>query len=390
MSNILILTKTYFKGFIGSLSKNSKNPSLYISRTYNNSKAKMLQFNGSNILPEGNNSNLGSANKLWNNLYLSGNLTDGTNSISIEEIKNYYGFRAITAPSSTTLTNDEINIIIHGCVVRGGWNDLSVDEDITFFPAFSYSNSYRGICFYRSIMYSYYINTTNNVIQLGASTDTVLDKIANIRTQSINNKALPNYPSDMTKTYNYQQVNGTLSWTEAPSNATYDKLGLIKLGSDTQATQAVQTVTSTANRQYALQTNGDGRASVNVPWTDTTYIAGTGLDLTGTEFSVDNNVVAFQSDLPVGEVDITLNGTTTQTTEVLNNIVVDDKTYTLTSSRQTPVNGGTTLSLVNTGDMYNWNNKQDTLIAGNNITIENNVISSTTQTILNGVAYREI
>lgn len=30
MSNILILTKTYFKGFIGSLSKNSKNPSLYI------------------------------------------------------------------------------------------------------------------------------------------------------------------------------------------------------------------------------------------------------------------------------------------------------------------------------------------------------------------------
>ncbi len=349
----------------------------------------MLQFNGSNILPEGNNSNLGSANKLWNNLYLSGNLTDGTNSISVEEIKNYYGFRAITAPSSTTLTNDEIDIIIHGCVVRGGWNDLSVDEDITFFPAFSYGNSYRGLCFYRSIMYSYYINTNNNVIQLGASTDTVLDKIANIRTQSLNNKELPNYPVD-SKTYNYQQVNGTLSWTEAPSNATYDKLGLIKLGDDTQATQAVQTVTSTSGRQYALQVNGDGRASVNVPWTDTTYTAGTGLDLTGTEFSVDNNVVAFQSDLPVGEVDITLNGTPTQTTEVLNNIVVDNKTYTLTSTRETPTSGGTALSLVNTGDMYNWNNKQDTLIAGNNITIQNNIISSTTQTILNGVAYREI
>jgi hypothetical protein len=204
------------------------------------------------------------------------------------------------------------------------------------------------------------------------------------------------------------------------STATYNTSGLIKLGSDTQATQAVQTVTSTTGRQYAVQVNEDGRASVNVPWTDTTYTAGNGLDLTGTEFSVDNSVVAFQSDLPVGEVDITLNGTATQTTEILNNIVVDDKTYTLTSSRQTPVNGGTTLSLVNTGDMYAWNNKQDaltfdnvptqnsnnpvkssgvytalndkqdTLIAGNNITIENNIISSTTQAILNGVAYREI
>lgn len=124
--------------------------------------------------------------------------------------------------------------------------------------------------------------------------------------------------------------------------------------------------------------------------TNTTYTAGTGLDLTGTEFSVDESVVALKSDLPQGEVDITLNGTATLTTEVLNNIVVDTKTYTLTSARQTPASGGTTLSLVNTGDMYTWNNKQDTLTAGNNITIQNNVISATVQSVLNGVAYREI
>lgn len=41
-------------------------------------------------------------------------------------------------------------------------------------------------------------------------------------------------------------------------------------------------------------------------------------------------------------------------------------------TRGTAASGGTTLSLVNTGDMYTWNNKQDALVSGTNIKTVNN------------------
>lgn len=59
---------------------------LAISRTYNGTKQRMLQFNGGSIVPEGSTNNLGSANKLWKNIYVLGNLTDGTNSIPVANI----------------------------------------------------------------------------------------------------------------------------------------------------------------------------------------------------------------------------------------------------------------------------------------------------------------
>ena len=48
------------------------------------------------------------------------------------------------------------------------------------------------------------------------------------------------------------------------------------------------TTGKTANRDYMVEVNSDGTMKVNVPWTDnnTTYSAGTGLNLSGTTFSV--------------------------------------------------------------------------------------------------------
>lgn len=54
-----------------------------------------------------------------------------------------------------------------------------------------------------------------------------------------------------------------------------------------------------------------------------------------------------------------------------------DTLYSTVKSRGTPASGGTALSLVNTGDMYTWNNKQDALTAGTNIGISGNTISAT-------------
>ena len=56
-------------------------------------------------------------------------------------------------------------------------------------------------------------------------------------------------------------------------SATSSALWLVKLGSDTRQTTTPNSVTSTANRTYRIQTNSSWQLLVNVPWTDTTYTA---------------------------------------------------------------------------------------------------------------------
>lgn len=62
------------------------------------------------------------------------------------------------------------------------------------------------------------------------------------------------------------------------STATSSALGLIKLGSDTEQSVAANSVSSTSGRTYAVQLNSSDQAVVNVPWSDTntfrTIIAG--------------------------------------------------------------------------------------------------------------------
>ena len=50
--------------------------------------------------------------------------------------------------------------------------------------------------------------------------------------------------------------------------ATATVRGGIELGSNTQQSVAANSVSATASRTYAIQTNSDGQAVVNVPWTD--------------------------------------------------------------------------------------------------------------------------
>jgi len=77
-----------------------------------------------------------------------------------------------------------------------------------------------------------------------------------------------------------------------------------------------------------------------------------------------------------GTLTITQNGATKGTfganSSESKTIDVTDTTYQSKSASQ----GGTDVSLVTTGEKYNWNNKQDTMSAGNGITITNNTIVS--------------
>lgn len=75
--------------------------------------------------------------------------------------------------------------------------------------------------------------------------------------------------------------------------------------------------------------------------------------------------------------------------------------FSTVKSRQTPASGGTTLSLVNTGDMYNWDNKVDSVSVGSTGTASGSTVAyqrigvgdasgSVTYTEINGTKYMEL
>ena len=113
--------------------------------------------------------------------------------------------------------------------------------------------------------------------------------------------------------------------------------------------------------------------------TDTTYTAGSGLDLTGTEFSIDNTV-ALKTDLPtVNNATLTVqkNGTDVATftansaSDVTANITVPTDTAQLTN----------TAGYQTASDVQSLiSGKQNTLTPGTNIQISNDVISATDTT----------
>jgi hypothetical protein len=76
-------------------------------------------------------------------------------------------------------------------------------------------------------------------------------------------------------------INNTYEIATATTN------GIVKLFSSTSNSEAAQSVTNTSGRTYGIQNNASGQMVVNVPWSDTntTYSAGTGLSLTGTQFA---------------------------------------------------------------------------------------------------------
>ena len=157
-------------------------------------------------------------------------------------------------------------------------------------------------------------------------------------------EVLDNKQDKLTAGTNVTISNNVISATDTTyAVATYDTAGLIKLGSNTAATQAVETVSSTSGRQYAVQVDSNGRASVNVPWSDTTYTAGTGINISSGSISVDSSTVAMQSDLPVGTEEVNFNdNSTTATSATLENIVVGNSSdgytrYSVVSGMSNPM-----------------------------------------------------
>lgn len=152
------------------------------------------------------------------------------------------------------------------------------------------------------------LGVNNNTYKSATSTSAGIVKLASNTAQSTSANSVT---TTANRTYAIQnngsgQLVVNVPWVD--TNTTYAQansstLGLIKLGSDTAQTVAANSVTATANRSYALQVNADGQGVVNVPWTDTntTYSAGEGLTLTGTTFR-ETFPVYVQADAPTTTV----------------------------------------------------------------------------------------
>lgn len=162
-----------------------------------------------------------------------------------------------------------------------------------------------------------------------------------------------NYPVELSNGQMYVNV----PWTDTDTvyslpEATSTTRGGIELFSDTDQSVAANTVTTTAGRTYGIQLNSNGQAVVNVPWvntdTNTTYSAGTALDLSGTTFNVDLSELSTSTTNGDGDYFVVVDTSNVQRKLTKGNIAIsgfsNDAGYTTNVGDITGVTAGTNLS----------------------------------------------
>ena len=215
------------------------------------------------------------------------------------------------------------------------------------------------------------------------------------------------------------------TWWDLPWVATSTELWLVKLGSDVEQTESIETPTATAGRTYAVQLNADNQAVVNVPWENAEYESlpeeqwwtDESLVTTwekyiwnhkqdaltaGTRITIDqNNVISADisgvmtymwnvtdsSQLPASwnQWDCWYDETAktlwawdgTQWNDIGGTGIDLTNYFNMTTNTSDDITEWTTNLFVTNVEKNTWNNKQDTLVAWNNITISWNVISAT-------------
>lgn len=122
------------------------------------------------------------------------------------------------APASTTLTDEEIDMIKDGVFIEG---DFLNKTNMVLFPAKEYSGYYSGIFIATSEIGTYQITKSSKVIGLIPVSSHTFD----LRSISqINGKPVPNYPSSDV----YKQLvcdNGTLKWDDVLMEKIVDAKG---------------------------------------------------------------------------------------------------------------------------------------------------------------------
>ena len=177
--------------------------------------------------------------------------------------------------------------------------------------------------------------------------------------------------------------------------ATASTLWIIKLGTDTKQTIVAELPSTEAWRTYPVQLNADNQAVVNIPWTDTTYTAGTNVSIDqNNEISVTlPNVLVYKgtvqdlSDLPASWTvwdtyfveweDWMYSWDWTQWSYVWWSGIDTSNFFDKTTDTSDDITQGTTNLFVTQQEKNTWNWKQDPISAWDGIDITNNVVSNT-------------
>ncbi len=177
--------------------------------------------------------------------------------------------------------------------------------------------------------------------------------------------------------------------------ATASTLWIIKLGTDTKQTIVAELPSTEAWRTYPVQLNADNQAVVNIPWTDTTYTAGTNVSIDqNNEISVTlPNVLVYKgtvnslSDLPASWTvwdtyfveweDWMYSWDWTQWSYVWWTWIDTSNFFDKTVDTSDDITQGTTNLFVTQQEKNTWNGKQDPISAWDGIDITNNVVSNT-------------
>lgn len=175
---------------------------------------------------------LGGIYNKWKDLYLAGNITDGTNSVSVADITSST-FNVINASDivNNTLTQEQYDLITNGkpTLIKGTF--LSGYTNFVLFPPLERSVDFIFEAHYTTgypafVLGLVSLNKATKVISLNTNRFYRGEQFESIATNKFNSKALPAYPSD-TGTFNLKQLNGALTWTEEwyGTQAEYDALG---------------------------------------------------------------------------------------------------------------------------------------------------------------------
>lgn len=230
-------------------------PSLsgYATENYVDSKVE-------EITPE----SIGAASK--EHTHSASNIISGTFDIS----------RIPTGTTSTTValgnhTHDASNISgLATVATSGSYNDLTDKPNTKSSIKITLTGSDNPYLYSGATLEEIKNAIDNNIpIYISLNEDTILISSGYYTSDTM--LSLSTVTSEGNMIINISSLTANVSFSPIVEEATSYNSGTIKLFSDTVQSVVANAVSSTASRTYGVQLNSDGKAVVNVPWTDTTY-----------------------------------------------------------------------------------------------------------------------
>lgn len=259
------------------------------------------------VVPNANNSyDLGKSANKWKDAYIAGNLTDGTNSIAINDI--------------ASATNVDANYVSVNAQTFTSGQQTQARTNIDAEQSFSKNSAFNK---------SFETDTANikmdGAVSVGSATTIA--------------RADHVHPSDTTKA----------NKSETVSNVSYDS-------ENKKIQQTINGTTSDVVNLGVVTTSGSESVTVGANTLNfgANAFTSTSIPTQASDIGAMPDSTKYGASLSVSGTSVSLKD---QDGTVLNTITTQDTTY----SNLTAASGGTDVSLVTTGEKYTWNNKQSAL-----------------------------